>query len=270
MYMAPNSNPSSNPFEYLPDLHQIPLNLERAAFIQATWGEILLHHFPAVPFCHPSYRWIAAVDVAYPPDPNPQWGVACAVLWDNLTHQLTQWTTYQGPTLFPYTPGFLAFREALLMEHALIDLPHPLDLILTDGHGLLHPRGFGEAVHVGALLHIPSIGVGKSSFFGRSAWHQLPRLHGAHTPIWKPEPPTLFHTSPDYFITLPTLLGYAVCLCSDCSPVFVSPGFQIGTDAIIPLILSLSNNHRLPEPLYCADYYAQQSLNSTLTKKNPE
>jgi endonuclease V len=67
----------------------------------------------------------------------------------------------------PYISGFLAFRE---VDHlvALINqlrTNHPEfepDVILVDGNGILHPRGFGIASHLGVLVQIPSIGVAKN------------------------------------------------------------------------------------------------------------
>jgi deoxyinosine 3'endonuclease (endonuclease V) len=35
---------------------------------------------------------------------------------------------------------------------------------LVDGNGILHTRGFGCASHIGVLMDIPSIGVGKTVF----------------------------------------------------------------------------------------------------------
>ena len=44
-----------------------------------------------------------------------------------------------------------------------IDGPRP-QVILVDGNGILHTRGFGLASHLGVLSGIPTIGVGKKVF----------------------------------------------------------------------------------------------------------
>lgn len=68
--------------------------------------------------------------------------------------------------LFPYIPGYLFFREGVLIARMVMDRGLKPDVILLDGHGVLHPRGSGLATHLGCLLKIPSIGVAKSLLVG--------------------------------------------------------------------------------------------------------
>uniref|UniRef100_A0A8C9URE8 Endonuclease V n=1 Tax=Spermophilus dauricus TaxID=99837 RepID=A0A8C9URE8_SPEDA len=66
----------------------------------------------------------------------------------------------------PYVAGFLAFREVPF----LLDLVQRLQekepdlmpqVLLVDGNGVLHHRGFGVACHLGVLTELPCIGVAK-------------------------------------------------------------------------------------------------------------
>merc|ERR1711920_1207173 len=66
----------------------------------------------------------------------------------------------------PYIPGFLAFREARHYREMFRRLqaarPELMpDVTLVDGNGVLHPRGFGVASHVGVLADRVTIGVAK-------------------------------------------------------------------------------------------------------------
>jgi deoxyinosine 3'endonuclease (endonuclease V) len=67
----------------------------------------------------------------------------------------------------PYVSGFLAFREVPFRVELVEELrraqPELIpQIIFVDGNGVLHPRGFGLASHLGVLVDIPTVGVGKS------------------------------------------------------------------------------------------------------------
>lgn len=70
---------------------------------------------------------------------------------------------------YPYIPGFLAFKEipvyTILFDRLKLNKPNLWpDVLLVDGNGILHTRGFGCASHIGVLQDLPTIGVGKNVF----------------------------------------------------------------------------------------------------------
>lgn len=67
----------------------------------------------------------------------------------------------------PYFPSFLAFREVKhfvkLIEGLKLNSPQFLpQVILIDGNGLIHPRQFGLAFHLGFSTDTTTIGCRKS------------------------------------------------------------------------------------------------------------
>jgi deoxyribonuclease V len=58
-----------------------------------------------------------------------------------------------------YSPGLLALREGPVLAEALERLAVRPDVVLIDATGLDHPRGAGLAVHLGAVLGVPTVGV---------------------------------------------------------------------------------------------------------------
>jgi deoxyribonuclease V len=67
---------------------------------------------------------------------------------------------------YPYVPGLLMLRETDPILHALGMLKSSYDLLMVDGHGLLHPRKCGLACYIGVTLDRPTIGVAKSRLCG--------------------------------------------------------------------------------------------------------
>jgi len=154
---------------------------------------------------------------------------------------------------FPYISGFLGFRECSILVKAIEILPEIPDVIMCDGHGIIHPRRFGEAVQLGFALNIPSFGVAKNPFIGYSEWKSLERKLGKKTPIWAFNPKKTNTHSPE-------LLGYAVCLNNAMKPIFISSGYNINLEVAIKIALKTTKKHQQPEPLYLADRLSRKEI----------
>jgi deoxyribonuclease V len=65
----------------------------------------------------------------------------------------------------PYEAGLLALREGQLLMAAVQALPGSIDLLLVNATGRDHPRRAGLALHLGAALGLPSVGVTNRPLF---------------------------------------------------------------------------------------------------------
>jgi len=111
---------------------------------------------------------VAAVDISYSCT-NSQNAVAALIIMEFPTMKVLYEDYEQDQTEYPYLPGFLAFKEVPSYKVLFSRLKEKRpdlwpDLLLVDGNGVLHTRGFGCASHVGVVFDIPSIGVGKTVF----------------------------------------------------------------------------------------------------------
>lgn len=108
-------------------------------------------------------RTMVGVDVAYSRDGL---AFASAVQEDRVTGRIVANRYARVPVDFPYIPTYLAFREMPAIEAVLEDIDMSDALLLVDGQGILHPRGFGIACHAGVSLGVPTVGVAKSLLVG--------------------------------------------------------------------------------------------------------
>lgn len=83
------------------------------------------------------------------------WVGACAVR-DGLTLSSR---VLSGEPGAPYVSGHLALREGTLLERAARELDAAFDVLLVNATGRDHPRGAGLALHLGAVLDVPTAGV---------------------------------------------------------------------------------------------------------------
>ncbi|HZC88976.1 MAG TPA: endonuclease V [Nitrososphaera sp.] len=107
-------------------------------------------------------RHICGVDVAYQGDA----AYCSAVVMDARMQQLVESVNAQTIVKYPYVSGLLMLREATPIFNTLKLLKNDYDLLLVDGHGLLHPRKCGLACYIGVLIDKPTLGIAKSLLCG--------------------------------------------------------------------------------------------------------
>nr|XP_032831985.1 endonuclease V isoform X2 [Petromyzon marinus] len=158
----------------------------------------------------------------------------------------------------PYVPGFLAARESRFILDAVLRLRETRpelepQVMMVDGNGILHYKGFGLACHLGVLAALPCVGVAKDLL-------QVDGLQkdGAHRHKIK-----ALNGKGDTFPLVGNsgkILGMAVRSSSLCSnPVYVSVGHRVSLDTAVRLTLSCSK-FRVPEPIRQADIRSREFL----------
>ena len=81
-----------------------------------------------------------------------------------------------------YVPGLLALREGPVLAAAVGALELLPDVLLVDATGVDHPRRAGLAVHLGAALDIPTVGVTQRPLIAAGSLPELVR--GTSTPLY--------------------------------------------------------------------------------------
>jgi len=241
------------------ELLRTNISLEEAVKIQNKYSRILKESDQRITKITgiEQIKWIAGIDISYFKDRNEEWGVSCAVLWNLTNNKMENHYFAEDIIKFPYKPGFLGFRECNLLAQAINKLPETPDIIMCDGHGIIHPKRFGEAVQLGLALDVPTFGVAKNPFIGYSEWKTLKREKGKKVPVWAYDPKKVTDTPQE-------LLGNDVCLNDSMKPIFISVGYKTILDLSIKVALKTTKNHRQPEPLYLADYFSRQKIKDRL------
>ncbi len=173
-------------------------------------------------------RFVAGADISY--EKRDDHLYAAVVVIDIETMRTIEVQVAEGEVHFPYIPGLLSFRESPVLIRALEKVRSPVDLLVCDGQGIAHPRGFGIASHIGLLVDVPTVGFAKSI------------LVGTHDPLdskrgsWQP---LVYHGK---------TVGAAVRTKDGVNPIFVSPGNRIDLKGSIEVALMCSCGYRIPEP----------------------
>jgi len=131
---------------------------------------------------------------------------------------------------FPYVPGLLSFREMPAILPALEQLDVWPDVLVTDSHGLAHPRRFGLACHLGVVVDRPTFGVAKSILTGTPVGDLDPEK-GATVPLVEED----------------ETVGAVLRTRTGVHPVYVSVGHRILLEEAVDLTLRCSPRYKIPE-----------------------
>jgi deoxyribonuclease V len=144
-----------------------------------------------------------------------------------------------GTARAPYEPGLLALREGPLLEAAVRGLAAPPDVLLVDATGRDHPRRAGLALHLGAVLDLPTVGVTHRALLADGDWPD--DVRGASSPL-------LLDGEP---------VGAWLRTRRGARPLAVHPAWRTTIDAAIEVVLIALSRHRTPEPLRHARHLAR-------------
>lgn len=199
-------------------------------------------------------RFVGGLDISFDTI-NDNIGVAYLTVYDIVDKKIVFEDHLKCELLVPYISGFLGFREVdiyrRLIEHVKTKFSK-IDVLMIDGFGVLHHRGFGSASHIGLELGIPSIGVAKTLLY----------VDGLDEKIVKKEFNKKCSNIGDYI----NLIGnsgriYGVAYKSaDCkNPIYVTVGHNISLESAIKIV-SRSCIYRIPEPIRNSDIKSKHYL----------
>ncbi|MGQ9632067.1 MAG: deoxyribonuclease V [bacterium] len=173
-------------------------------------------------------KLVAGSDVSFFKSEDRFFAAVVVLTYPNL--DLVEEATAEGSVDFPYIPGLLSFREAPILLRAFERISHIPDVIIFDGQGIAHPRGFGLASHMGMILDVPSLGCAKSKLFG--SYREPGHNPGDFSPLKYND----------------KVIGAALRTKLNTEPVFVSPGHKIDLKSSIEVVMATCRGYRIPEP----------------------
>ena len=132
--------------------------LERIAFLQVKLSERIIEK----PLDVSEIKTVVAVDVSY----RGNLARSAFALCSFPKCELLKTKTLEIEVSAPYIPSYFFLRETRPV--LLSTRGEKFDVLLIEGHGRAHPRGYGLASHVGLLLRKPTIGVAKRPLRGVS------------------------------------------------------------------------------------------------------
>lgn len=161
---------------------------------------------------------------------DPVW--AAAALFEGS--QLIEAQALTGTAGAPYIPGLLALREGPILEQVVRALERVPDIVLVNGTGRDHPRRAGLAVHLGAVLGLPTVGATDRPL--------------SATP--DPDGRLIFDRE---------VVGYLVQTRRQAKPVVVHAGWRTSAEVAREVVVAVTGRSRTPEPIRKARQLAREA-----------
>lgn len=150
-----------------------------------------------------------------------------------------------------YLPGMLALREGAALSDVVRAL-HPVpDVLLVNATGRDHPLRAGLALHLGAVLDVPTVGV----------THRPLVATGEHPPDETAASSPLMLSG--------ELVGHWVRTRAGTRPLAVDAGWRTTPDIAVEVVLRATAGHRTPEPLRRARQLARLARRDATTRPAP-
>jgi len=167
-------------------------------------------------------KTICGVDVSY----KDNKAYCSAVILDKKSLSIIELKNSSCTVSVSYIPGLFMLRETKPILLTIKKLQENFDVLLVDGHGVLHPRNCGLACYVGLKLDKPVIGIAKKLLCGE--------------------------IQPDSKITLDgKILGHEII---NKKTIYVSVGHKISLHTAKKIVKEMiRDNNWYPEPLRIAD-----------------
>jgi len=222
--------------------------------------------------CFPNLKYVGGVDISFL-KADPTRAVACVAILDFPNLSVLAVRFKEVVMTEPYIAGFLAFRECAglqkLLQEVKTEFPNIFpQVILVDGNGKLHYRGFGLASHLGVVCDIPTIGIGKNllCFDGLERHIEMPKFDVQRQARLarsgsEADGPVIHPLVGNSGVTWGNAMAFSTKIQK---PVFVSVGHRVSLETATQLAAGCCK-YRLPEPVRQADLLSREYVRNNLS-----
>ena len=193
---------------------------------------------PLRPSPHGCPRWRATGHrrrLLRPPARRSRPGAAGEPIWLGAVlmrgRSVVDRATVRSLTGAEYAPGLLALREGPALEAAARALRSAPDVLLVNATGRDHPRGCGLALHLGAQLGIPTVGVTDRPLMAQG-----------------PTPEAMSGSAAELRLG-GAVVGHRLRSAAGARPIAVHAGWRTSPEVALAVARLAIFHHRTPEPV---------------------